>query len=226
MWIVRRGDNEELRYSIRSVTKNLPHGKVWVIGTPPAWYTGSRIPAPINESSRFANVKASTQTAATHPAISDPFVLLHDDQYLMEHIDGIKPTHAGPLAPSNPRATTQRNEARASTLAVLNTAGISNPLTYDGLHTPLLVHKAHMATANKLVAKHGKADTWERTVYGNLADLGGAFATDCKVRHETDATPDGPWISSLDRTFATHPQPLLAATFPEASDYEAAASGE
>ena len=33
--------NEELRYSIRSVMENLPHDNLWVVGGKPEWYTGN-----------------------------------------------------------------------------------------------------------------------------------------------------------------------------------------
>ena len=41
VYIVCPGDqNEELRYSLRSVARNLPGRRVWIFGHTPPWVTG------------------------------------------------------------------------------------------------------------------------------------------------------------------------------------------
>ena len=43
VYICKSGDNEELRYSIRSVINSFPEAKVWLVGGKPNWYSGDFI---------------------------------------------------------------------------------------------------------------------------------------------------------------------------------------
>lgn len=219
VWIVRPGDNEELRYSIRSVTANLPHRNVWVIGEPPDWYTGNVIHNKPTAANQFVHTKTAIRKAVNDLRISDPFIMLNDDFYLTEQLDKLPTMHGGPLNPAKPEVNTRRTAAKIDTLALLTKAGIRDPLSYDSTHTPLLVSKATMAKALDLIDKTGNPALWERTVYGNLAELGGIQVPDCKVRTPGQAIPDGPWVSSSDKTFTTSILPVLAPKFPKASAY-------
>ena len=43
VYICKDGENEELRYSIRSVLKNTKDAVIWVVGGKPNWYIGNYI---------------------------------------------------------------------------------------------------------------------------------------------------------------------------------------
>jgi hypothetical protein len=96
VYIARAGENEELRYSLRSLV-NIPHGRVWLVGgRPPHWYTGDRIPTPQTGLKKDISGRAMV-TACLHPEISDEFLLFNDDFYVMTPGPPPGPMHRGPL---------------------------------------------------------------------------------------------------------------------------------
>jgi hypothetical protein len=217
VWLVRPGPNEELRYSIRSVTKNLPYRNVVVIGHPPEWYTGSTIYPPQRTASKEANGKAATRVACLTDTISDPFVLMNDDYFLLDPQDAVAITHRGPLSKCAATLSPTRQQAATATQRILAAKGIPDPLLYE-THTPLIVTKAAMIRALDLCDGNPKA--FDRTIYANLAHVGGVPGCDAKVRHETSDMPH-PWASSEDGTFADGIGRELAQLFPNPSAYEA-----
>ena len=80
---------DELRYSIRSVAENfLDLRDVWVVGDEPYWLTNAHMISKTREysSDEFAKNLDYTQSllwAALNPEISDPFLAINDDHYLL-----------------------------------------------------------------------------------------------------------------------------------------------
>jgi hypothetical protein len=84
VYLVRPGDdNEELRYSLRSVARNLPDAKVWIAGHTPAWVTGVNSIELVPLEGKFDNQKQSLRAACEHPDMPDEFVLMNDDFFVM-----------------------------------------------------------------------------------------------------------------------------------------------
>jgi hypothetical protein len=96
VYICRDGDNEELRYSIRSAVANLPHDNIWIVGGKPDWYTGNFIRTKQN-GLKFDNARNNLNTACRKYEISSDFVLMNDDFYFMDKIDKIEMFHGGRL---------------------------------------------------------------------------------------------------------------------------------
>jgi hypothetical protein len=89
VWVVGGpGDREDLRYSLRSVTANLhaPYRDVWVVGDPPAWFTGARMPLEPHPA-KFENQRRSLTAYVNHPDAAERFVLFNDDMFLLEPVD-------------------------------------------------------------------------------------------------------------------------------------------
>lgn len=222
VYLCRAGPNEELRYSLRSLV-NIPHARVWLLGPGPEWYVGARIP--VDQTGTKGSVTTrGIRLACNSTEISDPFMYFNDDFYVM------KP--GGPLPPLN------RGEIRAvvdqyasvgltpassrwirgmrDTAAILRARGVAKPLSYE-LHIPLMVHKAEMLEALDLIARRGMGH--KRSVYGNIANLGGRVISDVKVRRLDDPIPRGRWLSSADRSFPVV-EHLLESRFPDPSPWE------
>src|SRR5690606_28201644 len=73
------------------------------------------------------------------------------------------------------------------------------PLSYD-LHVPLPIHKAAMVEAVRRADRYQIPALHKRTVYGNVAGLGGEYADDVKV-HDTGRTfPPGARFVSTNPT--------------------------
>jgi hypothetical protein len=237
VWIVRPGENEELRYSLRSVTRNLPHGKVWIVGDPPAWFVGNVIhPTPaMHAMPRFARVRAMIRLACEDPRIADTFILMCDDQFLREPVDGLAVVHAGPIAEYvNP---SRYGDAGRETAALLVEAGYPNPLRYD-LHMPITVRKPMLRKALDLADRSGIPDVWLWSIYGNMAGIGGTRGSDPKV-YRRSSMPEllerdpatgwlvekgnrntGPWLSTTDDSWLLEPGEVIRNAFPEPCRYE------
>ena len=76
VYICRSGDNDELRYSLRSIEENMPDGRVWVVGHRPLWYIGDFIPVE-DIGGKFDNIKNCIKVVAENQDISNNFILMN-----------------------------------------------------------------------------------------------------------------------------------------------------
>lgn len=224
--IRRRGDNEELRYSLRSL-QNLPHGKVWFVGDRPTWARNVEFISRAQYASKYLNATTNLIFAAEAEGVSDPFILMNDDFFVMRKMRSLPVLHRGPLA-----FVLQEHVANyrvgpyirgmAQTGQLLRNLGIKNPMSYE-LHLPMAFHKEPLLEAWD-VGQHIPV-LHIRTLYGNLAEVGGKETADCKVYHRDEVGwYDWPFIStndSLQSVVGEH----IRSTFPDLSPYEDAHAG-
>lgn len=177
VYFCRPGDNEELRYSIRSLYANFPNPKVWVVGERPSWYTGNFIYVPQN-GAKFFNVVKSIQAVINSDDIASTFILMNDDFFILKPIDSIPVFHRGTIASRIesysdflPRSSYIR--MLQATNSRLKKMGVSNPINYE-LHIPMQLGK-------KLLTRILSPNTLWRSMYGNLAKVGGAEMEDVKL---------------------------------------------
>lgn len=215
VYIARAGENEELRYSLRSLA-NLPVRDVWLVGGKPPWYTGKHLRVPQGGEKNIVSGRAMI-AACQHPPISDPFILFNDDFYVMKP-GPIPPTmHRGPIQgvldwyAGNGITNSKYVKRMRATLVKLQRLGIENPLSYE-LHIPMVIDKLRMLGATTYGGQ-------QRTMYGNLAQIGGTKTRDVKVLNE-HTIPTGRWLSTVDKTYPLVAG-LLAQRFPDPSPWEA-----
>lgn len=180
VYICRNGDNEELRYSIRSVVKNLPHARIWVVGGKPAWYTGKYIKVQQSKS-KFQNAKANIVAITKSTEISDNFILMNDDFFIVSPVDEVKYYHAGSLQRKldyflSTHPGSQYTALLQKSMNVLQRMGIKDPLDY-ALHVPMMMNKERLKEILPL------GISW-RLAYGNIYSVGGEFidSTENKTR--------------------------------------------
>lgn len=228
VYFVRHGDNEELRYSIRSVIKHFPDAKIWVLGNKPDWYTGNFVPVR-NVGEKFTNIANCCYEAATHPEISDTFVWMNDDFFIMKPIESILPLHRGSLKERADRyaqgiSTSYYNKLLHATYSQLIKMGIEDPLDYD-VHMPLVMDKKGTLEALK-TTRIGR--TLPRSMYGNLSSIGGSKVGDVKVYSSSAfafksydyLNGDFPYLSTEDSSFDDVYENVLKDAFPDPSPYE------
>jgi hypothetical protein len=209
-----RGDNDPLRYSLRSLT-NVEHGDVHVIGRVPKWLTDVNVLTPPVFRNKFRNSVASLYQACLQLA-GRRFILVDDDTYILRPIAEVKPLHAeGMLAAAEHKAGAYGRTIRW-TAEWLAARGIDNPLSYE-LHVPMPIVADDCAPALEPALVTGRA-VQARSIYGNTCNIGGEYADDVKTR----TLPDGDYFSTSPHTFALF-RPTLAALFPERSGYEGGA---
>jgi hypothetical protein len=225
VYICRSGPNEELRYSIRSVEKNLPHRNIVVIGQAPEWYKGSFIEVE-NVNAKYSNARSNLDALVKSKQISEDFILMNDDFFIMRPIEKISYFYEGTLL-----ERAERNELLTTTGAytqlLYNThdklikMGIENPLNYE-MHIPMIMNKQKL----KEVLKY-KTCLW-RSLYGNIYNVGGINREDVKVYSKNSSNPKSydwkgknfAYLSTQDSSFPTIHRVLLAKKFKSPSSIE------
>ena len=218
-WFVRPGPNPELRYSLRSAHANAGVERVWIIGDPPDWYTGPRIPGNPHDTKQ-RNVYANVQTIAEHVDLPEHVAIWNDDMYATEPVT-IDMAYRSTLTEHIQHADTYGwwGQSLKTTRTYLWHLGHRDPLSYE-LHRPFPVHRPTMTRILAAAANFnpGNPPQW-RTLYGNLADAGGHQDTDGKITGPSRPLPTGPWYSSSDHNFPRVAR-LLADLYPDPSPWE------
>lgn len=224
VYICRAGENEELRYSIRSVMANFPKAKIWVIGEPPRWYVGNSIFVKQRDT-KYSNARNNLQAICDSSEINDNFVLMNDDFFIIKPIKHIENYHGGLLADKidyyedlTPRSSYVKSLQNTHTRLLKR--GIENPLDYE-LHVPMAMNKAGLRASLHHTA------LW-RSMYGNIFGVGGKQIKDVKIYYNGPLTDknhdyknsDLPYVSTDDRSFDELLQNVLLKMFPTASKHE------
>lgn len=222
---VRPGDNnDELRYSLRSVAKNLPHRRVWMVGHKPAWTSdlvrhipGDRVQG------KWRAIYDNVVRACEHPDISERFLLVDDDVYMIQPVDQTMPMwHLGSLEDRLAAISKRRGpdgdwqETLRVTIDYLQRKGVEHPISYE-VHAPMLFDKSVALPLLREAWETG-APVQARSVYGNLANVGGERHPDTKVVQGRNlTTPDV--LSTTDASLRNLRHHLEAA-FPNPCRYE------
>lgn len=219
VWFARPGENEELRYSIRSMAQNLSADEPWVIGHPPAWYTGRNV-RPRRMWNKHWATTLNMRLALGDDRISDPFVYLNDDMFLFRPLDSVPVLNRGLLSEHvGDGVASKYFRGGADTLALLRTKGFADPLSFE-LHVPIVVHKQAMSEALVMIRASGIAVAWKRSVYGAIAGLTGDTVQDVKVADPKVAPAIDTWLSTEDQSFLGMAGDAVRERFPSPSPWE------
>jgi hypothetical protein len=179
VYICKEGPNEELRYSIRSVNESFPDSTIWVVGGKPDWYTGNYINVK-QPFTKYKNALQNLNAICESKEISDTFILMNDDFYIVKKINSIINYHGGSLLEKinlyqKINSNTNYTRKLAATYKKIKSLGFDNPLDYE-LHIPMIMEKEKL----KEVLKYKEQFLW-RSVYGNMFNVGGEEMQDVKV---------------------------------------------
>jgi hypothetical protein len=225
VYLCRPGKNEELRYSLRSVTKFYPEATVWVVGGKPDWYTGNFIEIPQNLD-RFKNIKNSLASIIDNKNIPDKVIIMNDDFFFVRHVENIRFYVSGTL---KDRIDFNRENGVASSY-IRQLRDLQKhckkfrnpPLDFD-IHVPMPINKKNLSEVV------GESVMW-RSNYGNrfVKDSEIEIMNDVKVYSESqyafksyDYTKlKEPFLSTHDTSFQKVYANLLKDMFPNPSKYE------
>lgn len=223
VYLVRPGDdNDELRHSLRTLA-NMPHDRVWFVGHLPSWATDVHHVPGNRGAYTITNVHDNVRIACDIDDLSDPFVMMNDDFFIMQPTV-TPPTWWRDTLADHIASIDAWSPWKQSLLAAqdwLRRRGIDDPISYE-LHVPLLVDKAKMAEALDEAAGFSPLypPQW-RTVYGNRWGIGGDQHPDCKIGVDGTWDPTWPFLSCHDDSFANGPiGSHIRTTFPTTSPYE------
>lgn len=223
VYLCRKGPNEELRYSIRSVLKNFPDAEILVVGEAPSWYVGKLLFIP-QSSAKYENVSNSLKEIAISDLVEDNFILMNDDFYFLSNEYGYY--HEGSLRDKyesyrDISQVSSYNKKLLDTLSKLKRLGYEDPLSYE-LHIPFPVEKRKLAKIMKY------SDILWRSIYGNIFEVGGTMISDVKVYSNRGMSFKSydymsgslPFVSTNDSSFSEVEENLLKHSFNKHTIYE------
>ncbi|MEU8870438.1 hypothetical protein AB0D24_04595 [Streptomyces javensis] len=222
---VREGAaNEPLRYALRSWAAHLPHRRVWIVGYRPRWVANVEHIPTRQTGTKYENTTLAVRLACENDEISETFLLANDDMFVMHPVTEMPVLHRGPVrkveAYYASRANGKYLRGLRETRDLLVELGHPDPISYE-LHVPMPVQRAGMLTALGQ-ARHLDV-VHKRTLYGNLAGLGGEQIRDVKILHRAPRGygPDSPFLSTMPDSFAAgHVGQFIRRAFPKPCRYE------
>lgn len=224
-----RWQDNELRFSLRSVEKYLDHGKVFVCGEFPSWLQNVKhIPSidgfmPPVQAWKQKNAIHKIRTACLNSDVSDDFVLMNDDFFFLRKTD-VETLHLGELHKAIEKHTTKDGyyyHAIVTTRDLLNVAGLETK-NYE-VHYPIVINKKKFLTLTNSLSWHEVGYIY-RSIYGNTYNIGGKkLEEDTKAYCVEDIAKksQGTLISTSDRVvLSAQFQRFIAEKFPKPSKYE------
>lgn len=226
VWVCRRGDNEELRYSIRSVLASFPDANIWVVGGKPDWYGGNFIKTN-RIANKYSQVEENLEKIVMSKNISETFVLMNDDFFIVKPVTKIEYFYKGDLdwayqklKEKFPTGNFYADRLYKMARRISAEFGIDKPLNYE-MHIPMVMEKRKLSTIL------GKRYPMWRSVYGNKYSVGGTQVQDVKVYASPEylsmsfdyTNTDCPYLSTDDDSFKDL-QSYLHGLFPNPSKYE------
>lgn len=225
VYICRSGDNEELRYSIRSVLYSFPNANIWVVGGKPDWYIGNYIEVEQNHN-KYTNALNNLEVLCASKKINNSFILMNDDFFIIKKINKIDYFYSGLLLDKIDKyVKITGSSLYIKKLILTNSRLIQNgiELAYDyELHTPMPMEKDKLS----FILKKYPSCLW-RSMYGNIYNVGGTKMEDVKVytnkRHlarSNEITEKSVFLSTEDQAFKGMQTKILDKLFFEPSNYE------
>ena len=209
VYIYKHTDTDELRYSLRSATRFLSFDRVWVVGDE----TGldvNHIYVPQRGSSH-EDVGNKIRTIVDHEGISEDFILMNDDFFLME-------------STSLPYYYSDTLENRIKTHKGKYTQRVYNRFPngyWCELHFPIMYNKKYL---KKVLDDYEVVKTMAlRTYYCNALQITPKYSKDYKVTtvEELYKAWDYPFFSTSDEVARTSQFTWIISTlFPEKTKYE------
>jgi hypothetical protein len=223
---VKRGNaNEELRYSLRSVEKNVPHRKIWTIGYNCGWTQNiGHITYHQGQNVRL-NTTQAMKLACFDPDISDPFLYWNDDYFCMKQIPRVRRMNRGPIDAVITELAPKKDgyaQGMVATKNLLLERGYGPDILSYELHMPIHVYKGEMIDSIDLYESSKLPNLHKRTLYGNMVGLAGMSIPDNKIVFEqTPWDRDCTWISTSDKSFKEFQVGAwIKSHFPNPSKYE------
>lgn len=195
-------DNEELRYSLRSIEQNFPYNKVWFAGGCPIGIKpDKRLEVIQMGENKWEKVGDMIARVCKCDEITEDFWLFNDDFFVMKPVDNIPPYYHGTLAELIERI--ERNFGGASpytdrlrdTIKLLEERGLETR-NYEE-HMPMLFNRKKLLDMYNAGIRGAS-----RSLYGNLYKIGGEDKPDVKI-FSKDKKPSGieDFLSTTDVSF-------------------------
>lgn len=215
--------NEELRYSLRSVEKNLPHRKVWFYGgCPKDIKPDKHVHVEQIGNTKYNRVSNMIRLACENDSITEDFYLFNDDFFVMIPVEDIPPIHGYSLYRhiveiEDRHDTTPTNYSRQLRKCAARLSEKEQTTLNYALHYPLKVNRAKALETLECFPDCPMF----RSLYGNMHQIGGVYSKDCKVKIGGTYDPESPFLSTTNKSFRSNPVgDFIRQSFPEPCRFE------
>ena len=225
-------DNEELRYSLRSL-KNLPHNRVWIYGAGPNWLDNDNIKhvrPRQDKGHKWLNARYMLEKIASNKDITENFIWMNDDFFIVRELLSLYPWHDRDLASRandflrmglwGGRSRYSLRLLQAATK--LKQSGYSS-LNYE-LHVPIIFNRTKLRETMRQFPETGCI----RSLYSNMWENEHCQRNDVKI-YDRNAFPNLQidLLSTTDASFAKGKVGrYIRNCFTEKSIYEKEENGE
>ena len=224
VYLLKQGSQgEELRYSLRSLI-NLPHRDVYVFGAKMPWFSDKVkvIPQVQFGTTKWERSNYSFISACKSKEVSDNFILMNDDFFVMQPCEKLEYFYDGQLKKRIIRLDKKFRYISSyskmlSEVEELLKANNKPTLNYT-LHIPMIFNKQKCLELKKLFPNMVVG----RSLYANYYQVGGVEKPDCKV-YQTYGRPNAnlDFLSTMDATFRSgEVGRMIKQRFKEKSIYE------
>jgi hypothetical protein len=214
VYICRDGENQELRYSVRSVSYFYPDAEIHIFGGKPAWYSGKYTYVK-DAGSKFDNINNCYKEICG--SNFDEFILMNDDFFILEKPQSFEYYFDGTIESKIDSHVSQYGLSKyARVLSEANNKlkkmGITNPLNYD-IHTPMMFNREKLSSIIDMSFA-------PRSMYGNIFNVGGEKINDVKIYKDTDSIDVNKYFLSSEDDSFVKVKKILDEKFSNKSVYE------
>lgn len=220
--------DNEIRYSLRTVEKYLPHRKVFIVGQRPIWLANIEWIAAVD----CCNIKQKNAVykilaACKDERVSDDFILMNDDFFFMKPCEEIKNYQLGTLQKKLGEHKTKLGRyfmAMKYTIEFLKERGIKYPMDFEP-HYPCIFNKEKFIRIFDRIDQ-GQHGMLHRSIYFNLlGEKGEPMKNDLKIyvydEFKYKHAREWPFFSTSDATIRQKAmQDFIMHRFPNPSRYE------
>ena len=216
-------ENNEIRYSLRSIEKNMPHRNIVIVGYCPEFLQNViHIPVRDGAKHKSLNTLIKMKIACLSHKISQDFVLMNDDFYVLNPITELPDYYKSTLNTRLQHEKERGSQGSRYYYTIKRTAELfDRPKDFD-MHIPMKFNKKKFLDLFRNFDMH--RIYLYRSVYGNFYDLKGErIDRDVKIFGVNDFYKQtGLTFMSLSPDAALKPaiQHFLEEMFPKLSKYE------
>lgn len=233
-------ENEDLRYSLRSLDKFVPHDKIWIVGYKPSWVTNVNYLEVPKTGTKHQELTKSLIAICQCEEISDDFIFMNDDFFAIKPIDNLEESidvRLGTLERSieiHEKMDGTWHKAFKQLYELLEDLGVEKPYYNFESHTPLIMNKKKLLDVLMLpkVQEYIQSPKvlHRRSLYGNYYHLScKMLSKDVKISRTIDDTMKKldvcGWLSVYDNQIGNLNFPKLNSLFyelfPNSCKYEA-----
>ena len=193
---------EELRYSLRSVQNNFPHGRVWFFCGCPDGITPDRyVPFEQTGHNKWTRSTSTIREICATDEVSEDFWLFNDDFFILRKVTEMQYMFRGSLS-ERVNDIHEKHGISAYANQLYGTKKLLSGYGYGtldyALHVPMLINKQKAFE----VLEAFPGCSMFRSLYGNYWEVGGVKAEDVKIIG-LDEMPKGTqtFLSTSDKSF-------------------------